>query len=145
MNREQICEFFLHTRHHNLETNDVSGCPLCIIHYGQLYRKLHPVSKNCKTCNKVITAHTKYRKCPDPTLIGRFLQQNKGFTVKIHVEDHVCYACYKAHLVIIKLTNNTTYSSDQDLFALIQQLKAELKNEGAVRKYTGAGCLTCSS
>ena len=54
------------------------------------------------------------------------------FTGKIYVEDHICYACYKAHLVIIKLTNNTTDSSDQDLFALIQQLKAELNNEGEI-------------
>ena len=132
VNHEQICEFFSMPDTDNLETNDVSGYPLCITHYGQLYRKLHPFSKNCKTCDKLITDHTKYRKCPDPTLIGKFLQQNMDFTGKIYVEDHICYACYKSHLVIIKLTNNTKDSSDQDLFALIQQLKAELNNEGEI-------------
>ena len=104
----------------SLALHDISGYPLCITHYGELYRKLHPVSKNCKTCNKAITDPTKTRKCPDPALIENFLQQNTGFMAKIGVEDRICYACYKAHLVIIKQTNNTTESLDQDLFALIQ-------------------------
>ena len=73
--------------------------------------------------------HTKSRKCPDPTLIQRFLQQNIDFTGQISIEDRICYVCYKAHLVIIKHTNNTTNSIGQDLSCLIDRVKTELQNE----------------
>ena len=131
VNNEQLWRQFSMPDTHNPVGNDVSGYPLCTTHYGELYRKLHPVIKNCKTCNKVID-HAKHRKCPDPTLIERFLQHNTSFSGTIDANDPICYACYKAHLVIVKLTSSTTDSSDHDLHTLIQQLKGELKNEGEI-------------
>ena len=48
--REQICTIFSIS---NPEPpNDETGYPLCATHYGELYRYLHPVNKNCRTCNK---------------------------------------------------------------------------------------------
>ena len=73
--------------------------------------------------------HTKSRKCPDPILIQRFLLQNTDFAGEINVEDRICFACYKAHLVIIKHTSNST---DQDLSSLIDKLKTELEDEGEI-------------
>ena len=38
---------------------------------------------------------------------------------EIATDDRVCYACYKSHLIIIKLVNNTVHSTDVDLRLLI--------------------------
>ena len=46
------------------------------------------------------------------------------------MEDQICYACYKAHLVLIKQhTSSTTNSTDQDLTSINEKLKCELQNE----------------
>ena len=37
----------------------------------------------------------------------------------------MCYACYRAHLIIIKHLQNTTISTDDDLSALIDKIKSE--------------------
>ena len=50
------------------------------------------------------------------------------FTGQISIEDRICYVCYKAHLVIIKHTNNTTSSTGQDL-SCFDRVKTELQNE----------------
>ena len=84
-----------------------------------------------RTVRHVIKSLQTIRKCPDPTLIERFLQQNTGFMGKIDAEDRICYACYKAHLVIINI-NNTNKSSDQDLLVLIEHFKREVKNGGGI-------------
>ena len=74
--------------------------------------------------------HTKGQKCPDPELIQQILQQSTGFVGEICMEDRICYACYKAHLVLIKQhTSSTTISTDQDLTSKIENLKSELQNE----------------
>ena len=98
-----------------------------MVHY--IYRHINPININCKTCKKYILDHTKSQKCPDPILIQRFLQQNTYFTGQICIEDRICNVCYKAHLVIIKHTNNTTSSTGQDLSCLIDRIKTELQNE----------------
>jgi hypothetical protein len=46
-----------------------------------------------------VTERSKFRKCPNPTVIQRFLHENTPFTGDIRAEDIVCIACYKAHLV----------------------------------------------
>lgn len=125
--KESLCAILdIHTE--NAAPDDKRGFPLCIEHYGVLYRCLNPESRKCKACNKRILEHTKSRKCPDPMLIQRFLQQNTDFSSQICAEDHICYSCYKAHLVIIKHINNTTSSTDQDLCCIIDQVKTELQD-----------------
>ena len=115
----------------NTSPDNENGYPLCIRHYGELYRYIHPINKNCKTCNKTLD-HTKSQKCLEPIFIQRFLLQNTDFAGEINVEDRICFACYKAHLVIIKHTSNTANSTDQDLSSLIDKLKTELEDEGEI-------------
>ena len=62
--REELCHIFSISDQESLLANDESGFPLCIIHYGELYRHLHPVTRNCTTCKKCITDCTKSLKCP---------------------------------------------------------------------------------
>ena len=88
----------------NAEPSDEEGTALCMEHYGALYRHLNPFNKKCITCDKTLNDVTKSRKCPDPALVQRFLQQNTEFSGQISIEDRVCYACYRAHLIIIKHT-----------------------------------------
>ena len=38
----------------------------------------------------------------------------------------MCYARYRAHLIIIKHTHNTTNSTDADLSILIDRIKSEM-------------------
>ncbi len=104
------------------------GCPLCQEHYGVLYRHLNPTHfiKKCKTCNKLLLDLTKTRKCPEPTLVQSFLRENTEFTEEMKPDDRVCYACYKSHLVIIKHTQNSSFSTDAELHQLTTKLKSEL-------------------
>ena len=127
VDKETLCHI-LDIQTENAGEDDKTGFPLCMEHYGTLYRYLNPESRNCKTCNKRILEHTNSRKCPDPVLIQRFLQQNTDFSGQICTEDRICYSCYKAHLIIIKHTNNTTSSTDQDLCCIIDRVKTELQD-----------------
>jgi len=52
------------------------GIPLCIYHYGILYRHLNPSHLKCKTCSKHISDITKSRAVPEPVMIGAFLSEN---------------------------------------------------------------------
>ena len=63
----------------------------------------------------VIKHISRSRKCPEPELIQIFLQQNTEFSDVINADSRVCYACYKAHLLIIKHMQNTITSTDADL------------------------------
>ena len=78
----------------NLEgTEPCEGIPLCMYHYGKLYRQLNPSHLKCTTCSKSIDP-TKSRPIPEPALIQNFLSANTDFTGKISSVDRVCYACY---------------------------------------------------
>ena len=46
---DQLCDVISH-----LSTRE-DGYPLCTTHYGELYRFLNPVNRNCRTCNKFIS------------------------------------------------------------------------------------------
>ena len=61
-----------------------------------------------------------------------YAEISTDFAGEINVEDRICFACYKAHLVIIKHTINTANSTDQDLSSLIDKLKTELEDEGEI-------------
>ena len=39
--------------------------------------------------------------------------------------QYVCYACYKFHLIIMKLVNNTVHSTDVDLHLLIAKIQLD--------------------
>ena len=97
-------------------------------HYGELYRHLNPFNKTCTTCDKAINDISKSRKCPEPELIQLFLQQNTEFSGVINADSRVCYACYKAHLIIIKHKQNTITSTDADLSSSINKIKSEMCN-----------------
>ena len=129
--REELCHIFSISDEENLPANE-SGFPLCIIHYGELYRHLHPVTRNCTTCKKRITDCTKSRKCPNPALVQSFLCQNTNFTGEITANNQICNECYKAHLVVIKHSNSAVESLDEDLASVIRKLRAELRNEGQI-------------
>ena len=130
--REELCHIFSISDQEILPANNESGFPLCIIHYGELYRHLHPLTRNCTTCKKRITDCTKSRKCPNPALIQSFLRQNTNFTGEITANNQICNACYKAHLVVIKHSNSAVESLDEDLASVIRKLRAELRNEGQI-------------
>ena len=133
---EQICTIF--SMSNPEPPNDETGYPLCATHYGELYRYLHPVNKNCRTCNKRLIERSKFRKCPNPTVIQRFLHENTPFTGDIHAEDIVCIACYKAHFVILKRSSDTVQSLDQDLADAIKNLKHELQDKNEICSEEGA-------
>ena len=120
--KQSLCDFFV-VEIGNAESSDEETTALCLEHYGSLYRHLNPFIRTCITCAKTVNNVTKTHKCPEPALIQQFLQQNTEFTGEIGAEDHVCYACYKAHLVTIKHMHNTTTSTDADLASLIDKIK----------------------
>ena len=125
--KQSLCNFF-GVVIANANSSDEESTALCLEHYGALYRHLNPLNRKCRTCDKTVNDATKTRKCPEPALIQQFLQQNTEFTGEISVEDRVCYACYKAHLVTIKHMHNTTTSTDADLASLIDKIKNEISS-----------------
>ena len=101
---------------------------LCTEHYRALYRQLNPLIRKCRTCDRTLSDLTKSRKCPKPALIQGLLKQNTDFSGEISTEDHVCYACYRAHLIIIKHMHTTINSTDADLdlCSVIDRIKHEM-------------------
>jgi hypothetical protein len=51
------------------------------------------------------------------------------YTGEIGVNDHICLACYRAHLVVIKRSINIVESLDKDLASMIKKLKGEVQDE----------------
>ena len=126
---DQLCDAFALA---HLSTR-MDGYPLCTTHYGELYRFLNPVNRNCCTCNKFISDRTKFRKCPNSTLITSHLQQHTNFTGDIGSNDIVCNACYKAQLVIIMHIENRTPSLDQDLIEALKKIKSEVQSVDKIK------------
>ena len=127
VNKAGVCDFFgVQIKNTEPTCSDEDGKALCMEHYGALYRHLNPFNKKCRTCDKTLNDLSKSRKCPEPALIQRFLQQNTEFSGQITTDDRVCYARYRAHLIIIKHTHNTTNSTDADLSILIDRIKSEM-------------------
>ena len=62
------------------------------------------------------------------------LRQNTNFTGEITANNQICNACYKAHLVVIviKHSNSTIESFDEDLASVIRKWRAELRNAGQI-------------
>ena len=101
------------------------GVGLCQEHYGAWYRHKHPFQSKCRTCDKNMTDMSKSRACPQPNIIQKYLRENTEFSGEITTDDRVCYACYKSHLIIIKLINNTVHSTDVDLRLLIAKIQLD--------------------
>ena len=107
VSKANFCDIF----GENAEPISDEGIALCLEHYGELYRHLNPFNKTCITCDKAINDISKSRKCPEPELIQLFLQQNTEFSGVINADSRVCYACYKAHLIIIpSIVSDSNYS-----------------------------------
>ena len=123
--RTQVCDFFKLPAGN---TNESIGTPLCVEHYGAMYRHLNPMQNKCRTCEQAITDMKKSRTCPRPVLVQTFLQQNTEFIGTINPQDRVCYACYKSHLVIIKHTQKNITSTDVDLSTQIKRIKSEMSS-----------------
>ena len=81
---------------------------------------LQPTQIHCVTCD-VSLRHSKTKPCPEPETIKKYLHDNAGYDGDINEHDKVCYACYRAHLVILK-QKDKLISSDADLEKLITTL-----------------------
>ena len=99
---------------------------LCTEHYMTFYKILNPENRKCGVCKKPLSNLSKSRKCPDPEIIQNYLvQKNTDFSGEIGIGDHMCYACYRAQLIIIKHLNNTTTSTYADLVQTLDRIKSE--------------------
>ena len=78
--------------------------PLCQRHYYMVYDMLPSKYTHCCTCNSTLR-NVQKRVCPNPEVIQKYLTQNTGFEGSIPQDGRVCPACYKAHLIIMKKTN----------------------------------------
>ena len=134
VHKASLRDFFC-TPDENAQPSDIEGIA-CSMHgtlrgtenYRALYRQLNPLIRKCRTCDRTLSDLTKSRKCPKPALIQGLLQQNTDFSGEISTEDHVCYACYRAHLIIIKHMHTTINSTDADLdlCSVIDRIKHEM-------------------
>ena len=69
----------------------------------------HPsLPTKCKTCYKNMTDMSKSHACHQPDIIQKYLRENIHFSDETVNDDRVCYACYKSHLIIVKVVNNNT-------------------------------------
>ena len=75
---------------------------------------------NRKTCNKRLHNIHSCRKCPNVLLIQL---ETTDFEGTISHDDRICYACYKAQLMIVKQIENPQTSTDSDLEVLIVDTK----------------------
>ena len=75
--------------------------PLCKHHYHLVYNMLQPTQTHCVTCD-VSLRYSKTKLCPEPEIIKKYLHDNAGYDGDINEYDKICYACYRAHLVILK-------------------------------------------
>ena len=98
---------------------------LCTEHYMTFYKILNPENRKCGVCKKPLSNLSKSQKCPDPEIIQNYLVKNTDFSGEIGIGDHMCYACYRAQLIIIKHLNNTTTSTYADLVQTLDRIKSE--------------------
>ena len=77
VSKERVCTFF-GIDIENAEPINEEGTPLCVEHYGALYRHLNPFNKKCRTCDRSFTDPTKSRKCPEPCINSEISTTNCG-------------------------------------------------------------------
>ena len=63
------------------------------------------------------------RHCPNPEHIQKHLQVHTGFEGEISPTDKVCETCYRAHLTLLKLEED---SDSTDFESLVNRLKSSL-------------------
>ena len=88
---------------------------------------LQPTQTYCVTCD-VSLRYSKTKPCPEPETIKKYLHDNAGYDGDIKEHDKVCYACYRAHLVILK-QKDKLISSDADLEELMTTLSSQVSVE----------------
>ena len=98
--------------------------PLCKHHYHLVYNMLQPTQTHCVTCD-VSLRHSKTKPCPEPEIIKKYLHDNASYDGDINEHDKVCYACYRAHLVILK-QKDKLISSEADLKDIITTLSSQV-------------------
>ncbi len=74
-------------------------------------------------CSKQFDTSDKRRSIPDLDIVQHFLQPNTEFRETLQMDDHVCYTCYKSHLVLVKHVKQIVCSTDSDLLDLVCQVK----------------------
>ncbi len=99
--------------------------PLCKEHYWELYSYHNPAPR-CKTFSKYILDPSKTSKCHNANLVQKLYAENIKDVGQIQANDHVCNACYKSQLVVIKLVQHTHTSTDEDLEAILTQLREQI-------------------
>ena len=129
VDKTSICNFFSGQENVSIQPESAlgeeEGVGLCKEHYGAWYRYKHPFQSKCRTCDKNMTDMSKSRACPQPDIVQKHLRENTDFSGEITSDDRVCYACYKSHLIIIKLMNNTVHSTNVDLRLLIAKIQLD--------------------
>ena len=103
--------------------------PLCKHHYHMIYNLVRPTQTKCVTCGTYIKPSTS-KFCPNPSIIEAYLHDTTDFDVCICESDKVCYACYRAHLVVLKKGGNTE-SIDSDLEQVINTLSRKVPSEAS--------------
>ena len=92
----------LHTLKFQCTTMEIPvPTPLCKHHYHLIYNLIQPTQTHCITCG-ISLKKSNPKVCPNPTVIQKYLEENAGYDSHIAENDKVCYACYRAHLVILK-------------------------------------------
>ena len=85
---------------------------------------LQPTQMHCVTCDMSLR-HSKTKPCPEPEIIKKYLHDNASYDGDINEHDKVCYACYRAHLVILK-QKDKLISFDADLKDIITTLSSQV-------------------
>jgi hypothetical protein len=98
--------------------------PLCKHHYHLIYNLVQPTQTHCVTCGTSLK-HSSPKVCPQPEVVEKHLRENTDFDGHINDHDKVCYACYRAQLVILKGDDNVT-SSDSHLKELLINLSQQI-------------------
>ena len=98
--------------------------PLCKHHYHLIYNLVQPTQTHCVTCGTSLK-HSSPKVCPQPKVVEKHLRENTDYDGHINDHDKVCYACYRAHLVILKRDDNIT-STDSHLQELIINLSQQI-------------------
>ena len=100
--------------------------PLCKHHYHLIYNLVQPTQTHCVTCGTSLK-HSSPKVCPQPEVIEKHLRDNTDYDGHINNHDKVCYACYRAHLVILKRGDDIA-SSDSHLQQLIMTLSQQISS-----------------
>ena len=93
-------------------------CPCC---YREVHRLFNP-EQRCSSCGATPKPGQKfYRRCPNPVIISKYLQDTSDTNILISPDDCICTSCYNTHCSIIKSIESDLHGSDQMLLQSIKE------------------------